>query len=83
MSYLETLHLKLVIRLLLIPVIAGVSYEVIRFAGRYDNWFTRILSKPGVWFQYLTTKEPDDSQIEVALTALKAVISENRYDDKW
>ncbi len=79
----DNLYIRMMYRLLLLPVVAGVSYELIKIAGRYDNWFTRILSKPGVWFQYLTTKEPDDSQIEVALTALKAVISENRDDDKW
>ena len=65
--------LKLVIRLLLIPVIAGVSYEFIRLAGRYDNWFVNILSVPGLWMQKLTTKEPDDDMIEVAIASVEAV----------
>ena len=65
--------LKLVIRLLLIPVIAGVSYEFIRLAGRYDNWFMNVLSMPGFWMQKLTTKEPDDDMIEVAIASVEAV----------
>ena len=79
----DSLYLRIIYRLLLLPVVAGLSYELIKFAGKYDNIITRIISMPGVWLQNLTTKEPDDSQIEVALTALKAVISENRDDDKW
>ena len=65
--------LKLVIRLLLIPVIAGVSYEFIRLAGRFDNWFINCLSVPGLWMQKLTTKEPDDDMIEVAIASVEAV----------
>ena len=65
--------LRLVIRLLLIPVIAGVSYEVIRFAGRYDNWFVNLISKPGLWMQRLTTSEPDDDMIEVGIASVEAV----------
>ena len=78
-----SLKYRLLYRLLLLPVVAGLSYELIKIAGKYDNLFTRILSKPGVLLQHLTTKEPDESQIEVAITALKAVISENRDEDKW
>ena len=65
--------LKLVIRLLLIPVIAGVAYEFIRLAGRFDNWFVNLLSVPGLWMQRLTTKEPDDDMIEVAIASVEAV----------
>lgn len=65
--------LRLVIRLLLIPVIAGVSYEFIRFAGRYDNWFVNLISKPGLWMQRLTTSEPDDDMIEVGIASVEAV----------
>ena len=65
--------LKLVIRLLLIPVIAGVSYEVIRFAGRYDNWFVNIISAPGLLMQKITTLEPDDDMIEVGIASVEAV----------
>lgn len=65
--------LKLVLRLVLIPVIAGVSYEFIRLAGRYDNWFVNALSQPGLWMQGLTTKEPDDEMIEVGIASVEAV----------
>ena len=65
--------LQIVIRILLIPVIAGVSYEVIRWAGKNDNAFVRALSKPGMWFQKLTTREPDTDMIEVAIRAVEEV----------
>ena len=74
---------RLVLRLLLLPVIAGISYEIIKFAGRHDNLLTHIISKPGMWFQKITTKEPDDSMIEVAIASLTAVIPENKEEDKW
>ena len=74
---------RILIRLLLLPVIAGISYEIIKFAGRHDNWFTRAISKPGMWFQHITTNEPDDSQIEVAIASIMAVIPEDKNDDKW
>lgn len=64
---------KIVLRILLIPVIAGISYEIIRLAGRYDNLFLRVLSAPGMLLQRLTTKEPDDSMIEVAIASVEAV----------
>lgn len=75
--------MRIVLRLLLLPVVAGISYEIIKFAGRHDNWFTRIISTPGMWLQYITTNEPDDSQIEVAIESLKAVIPTDRDEDKW
>ncbi len=75
--------IRLGLRLLLLPVVAGISYEVIKFAGRHDNWLTAVISAPGKWMQYITTNEPDDSQIEVAITALTAVIPENKEQDKW
>lgn len=65
--------LQLLLRLVLIPVIAGVSFEFIRLAGRYDNWFMNILSQPGLWMQRLTTKEPDDEMIEVGIASVEAV----------
>ena len=74
---------RLVIRLLLIPVIAGVSYEFLKFAGRSNNAVINFLSKPGLWLQKMTTKEPDDSMIEVAIVSLQHVIPENRQEDKW
>lgn len=65
--------LRLVLRLLLIPVIAGVSYEVIRLAGRFDNWFVNIISKPGLLMQRLTTAEPDEDMIEVGIASVEAI----------
>lgn len=70
-------------KILLLPVVAGLSYEVIKFAGRHENWFTKIISMPGMWLQYITTREPDDSQLEVAIESMKAVLTENKEDDKW
>ena len=71
------------IKLILLPVIVGFGYELIKFSGRHDNWFTRILSAPGMWVQRITTKEPEDEMIEVAIAALEAVIPENGEDDRW
>lgn len=65
--------LRMLLRLVLIPVIAGVSYEFIRLAGRYDNWFVNLMSKPGLLMQRLTTKEPDDEMIEVGIASVEAV----------
>ena len=79
----QNIWIRTVTRLALMPVIAGLSYEVIKLAGRYDNFLTRILSFPGLCLQKLTTNEPDDSQLEVALEAIKAVIPESKEDDKW
>ena len=70
-------------RLALLPVVAGVSYEIIKFAGRHDNWFTALLSWPGKMLQKITTKEPDDSQLEVAIASMQAVIPENRDEAEW
>ena len=71
--------LRLVLRLILIPVIAGVSFEFIRLAGRYDNWFVNMLSKPGLWMQGLTTKEPDDEIIEVGIASVEAVFDWKKW----
>lgn len=70
-------------KLLLLPLVVSLSYEVNRWVGRHDNLFTRILSAPGMWFQKFTTNEPDDSMIEVGITALEAVLPENEGDDLW
>jgi len=75
--------IRLLLRLALLPVVAGISYEIIKFAGRHDNWLTAAISAPGKWFQHITTNEPDDAQIEVAITALKAVMPENAGEDRW
>ncbi len=74
--------LRFVVRLLLIPVIAGVSYEFIRLAGRTDNKLVNILSRPGMWLQALTTREPDDSMIEVAIASVEAVFDWQKFLDK-
>jgi uncharacterized protein YqhQ len=71
--------LRLILRLLLIPVIAGVSYEFIRLAGRSDNAVVNILSKPGLWMQNLTTREPDDDMIEVGIASVEAVFDWQSY----
>lgn len=71
------LWLKVLSRLLLLPVVAGVSYEVLRFSGRnYDRWWVRVLAQPGLWLQRLTTAEPDEAMIEVAITSMKQVLIE-------
>jgi len=71
------------LRLALLPVVAGLSYEIIKFAGRHSNFITRGISAPGKSLQAITTREPDDSQIEVAITALTAVMPENKDEAKW
>ena len=71
--------MRVVARVLLIPVIAGISYEIIRLAGRSDNIFIRILSAPGLMLQKLTTGEPDDDMIEVAIVAVDAVFDWRQY----
>ena len=68
--------------LLLFPVVA-ISYELNRLVGRHDNWLTRILTAPGMWFQNFTTNEPDDSMIQCAIAALEAVIPEEEGADNW
>ncbi|MEG1874924.1 MAG: DUF1385 domain-containing protein [Angelakisella sp.] len=75
--------LRMVIKLAILPLIIGVAYELIKLAGRYDNLATRIISAPGLWLQNLTTKEPSDGQLEVAIAAMKAVIPEDSKDDLW
>ncbi len=67
---------RTVYRLALLPVVAGISYELIRFSGKYENALTRIMRAPGVGLQYFTTREPDDSQLEVAIAALNASLKE-------
>lgn len=70
---------KVLLRILLVPVIAGVSYEFIRLAGRSDNKLVDLISKPGLWLQRLTTKEPDDSMIEVGIASVEAVFDWRAY----
>ena len=70
-------------KLLLIPVVVGITYEINRWAGRHDNGFTRILTAPGMWMQNFTTNEPDDSMIEVGIAAVQAVLPEEEGADRW
>ena len=72
----------MIVKLLILPLVMGFGYEFIKYAGKHDNLFVKILSAPGLWMQRLTTKEPDDSMIEVALDAFKAVITDNPEDDE-
>ena len=74
---------RILIRLALLPVVAGISYEFIKFAGRHDGIFVKIISAPGMWLQKITTAEPDEKQIEVAITSLGAVLTGDKNDDKW
>ena len=69
----ESQVLRVVIRIALLPLIAGVSYEIIRLAGNSDNAFINLLSRPGMWVQNMTTKEPDDDMIEVGIRAVEEV----------
>lgn len=80
--HVENLWLRMLYRLLLVPVVAGVSYEFIRLAGSTDNKVVAFLSKPGMWLQALTTKEPDDDMIEVAIASVKAVFDWEDYQKK-
>ena len=70
-------------KLLLLPLIVGITYEINRWAGRHDNGVTRILTAPGMWMQNFTTYEPDDSMIEVAIKAVEAVLPEKEGEDRW
>lgn len=79
----ENPFINLGLRLLLLPLAAGISYEIIKFAGRSTSKYITWLNAPGKWLQRLTTREPDEKQIEVAIAALKAVIPENKDDDIW
>jgi uncharacterized protein YqhQ len=75
--------LNLLIRFALVPVVAGIAYEILRVAGRHDNLLTRVMTAPGLWLQRLTTAEPDDSMLEVAIVALEAVIPDEKQSDNW
>ena len=75
----ESQIMRVVLRVALMPLIAGVSYEIIRLAGNTDNPVVNLLSQPGLWVQNMTTKEPDDSMIEVAIQAVEAVFDWKEY----
>ena len=79
----SNLGLRAVYKLLLLPVVVGISYEIIKFCGRYDNPVTHAVSAPGLWLQHITTNEPDDSMIECAVAAIRPVLPENREEAAW
>ena len=75
--------LRVVFKLLLLPVVMGISYELLKWCGRSDNLATRIIRQPGIWVQHLTVFEPDDSMIEVAIAAVTPVLPEDPEDGRW
>ena len=75
--------IMILFKLLLLPLVVGITYEINRWAGRHDNWFTRIITAPGMWMQHFTTNEPDDSMIEVGIAAVNAVLPEKEGSDLW
>ena len=75
--------IMIVFKLVMLPLVVAIAYEINRLVGRYDNWFTRVLTAPGMWFQNFTTNEPDDSMIEVGIAAVEAVLPEKEGSDRW
>lgn len=82
-SGIVSILLRMGTRILCLPIVAGLSFEVIKWAGRSKSKVVQLLSKPGLWLQRLTTREPDDSQIEVAIASMLPCIPENKEEDKW
>lgn len=72
----ENIWLRLVLKPLLLPLICGLGFEFILYAGKHENTFTKIVSAPGLWMQRITTREPDEKQLEIAITALKSAMPE-------
>ncbi len=79
----DVIWLRIIIKLLCLPFIAGVSFEIIKWAGRSESKIVALLSKPGLLLQKITTKEPDDSMIEIAIAAMTPVLPEEGENDKW
>ena len=79
----ENMLLRFALRLVLLPLVVSISYEITRFVGRHDNALTRVLTSPGLCLQNFTTQEPDDSMIEVAIAAVECVLPENEGEDAW
>ena len=75
--------IMIVFKLLLLPLVVSITYEINRWAGRHNNAFTRILTAPGMWMQNFTTNEPDDSMIEIGIAAVSAVLPEEAGADRW
>ena len=79
----ESVLLQMLLKLLLLPVLVSITYEINRFVGRHDTALTRIITAPGLWLQNFTTNEPDDSMIEVGIAALQAVLPDLKGQDAW
>ena len=75
--------IMILFKLMLLPIVVGITYEINRWAGRHDNALTKIISAPGMWMQNFTTNEPDDSMIEVGIAAVQAVLPEKEGEDCW
>jgi uncharacterized protein YqhQ len=75
--------IMIIFKLLLLPLVVAVTYEINRWAGRHDNLVTRVMTAPGMWFQNFTTNEPDDSMIEVGIAAVQAVLPQEEGTDRW
>lgn len=81
----ESALLRSAVGILMLPLICGLGYELLKICGKYDNWFTRVVSAPGMWLQKITTKEPEDDMIEIAIAALKAcdeIVDETDEEEK-
>lgn len=79
----ESVVIRVALKIAMLPLVMGVGYELLKLCGRHDNWLTKIIAWPGLKLQHLTTKEPDDSQIQVAIASLLPVLPEDRAQDKW
>ena len=79
----NSLLIRVALKLLMLPLVMAIAYELIRLAGRHDNLFTRIVSWPGLKIQRLTTREPDDGMIEAAIASIEAVLPEDLKDAVW
>jgi uncharacterized protein YqhQ len=79
----DHLLMRIALKLLCLPLVVGIAYEIIKLAGRYDNLCTRWVSAPGLWLQRLTTGEPEPSQLEVAIAAMRPCIPEDGDQDRW
>lgn len=79
----ENVAVRILLKLVCLPLVVGIAYEIIKLAGRYDLFITRLISAPGLWLQRLTTREPDESQLEVAIASMKPCIPENKEQDRW
>lgn len=79
----DKLIVRMALKLISLPIVVGIAYEIIKFAGKYDNAFTKVISAPGLYLQRLTTCEPDDSQIEAAIASMLPCIPEDKEQDIW